>query len=1495
MPFLRKITGGGNNTHSRSTSSSSLKTWSQESPNSISNKHTSWLPPVTSKKRGPGDHRPLNSSNRSSCGYPDGGSIFGRSSTDYDEQVGGGSEESEDTSPYLWAAGASTALWSEEDASKNRKLSDGSSNSLSFDKLILSWDPTDPEEWTPQRVTSWLKFHDFPESWVNLFRKYQLSGQRFIRLLAYDNFFLYEKYLPQNKNASYSRFQYLLKRTMKKNVINNHIRQKSADKSKDARSSSEYMKSKYKTNKSQEEISSSRSASESALSPSGSGPTIKSTDDSGKTIYLDKDDKNGCNGSNNSNGASATSPSRAHQKTKSTGALYRRSFISIRGGSSGNNNPSPSSKPPSSIRLNIPTAAHSAADFNGDSAKSPSPSSPSYPGIFKRHQKSSSSESSLLNTLFGSAYNNATAEEPPDKSSHLQVHNLSSESLPKSKIHFHETNSSSPLKQSPVVSEEKNSLWSKWKRKSQVSVSSNNSPQTSVPQSAKYPSTDSPISIRADGSSTARTSIITSEQPSIPPPSSGTKTRPKEQPRQLKSQEHDKKNDNFSPSSYLLDKKYYPLRSKESMNDTYILITKDNRSFMPLNLSMISSLEDFKDSVTLLLGIDHKDITIHMTDFGCEIGSSLPDDMLDTLRSSLFLNTAGKLFIKDQSKKTERGSAATEIHGLERPATVKPKNSMKSVGSSFTTSTDDISIVTSSSEVSVHDGQNLEPARRYPRTPNAYYETAFSNGDASTSAYDTKNSNNEEINYFNLKSRQAMINAPSKPKKRTSSSSSTSSFNKLPNGSDKDRKGTFHILRKDLGNEIDFNKRRESPYVQPELAPKREAPKPPTGGSPQSSLSTSSQVSGSHLRKDGSKLPHGKNVRLPLSPVSTPLEETSPSESLVNSYTPGSSHVLVPQPYKGVSESPRRTKSEEDQFASSMHPSFIARQRMARSDSIASNVSTSHRSASPLLKRGSTKRVVSSASAADVFEENEVTFAGAPELSESDDSSDESSSSDTIIWSNGKQQNSDNSQKTAVNSQNSLAKETKSRSSEAIDSLPNNGLERKMTLRPSAEVVYQNLEKFFPRANLDKPVLEGVTPPTSPRSDDNYHPPANFETLKTKPTNNVLEGQNIHTNPNSNAEQPPKPKDSKFPKRARTIRAIAHEASEKRKQSMKLKRKNTKMWGTRTVEVTDKRLVSINKAKNSKGEYKEFAWIKGEMIGKGSFGAVFLCLNVTTGEMMAVKQVEVPKYGSQNEAIMSTVEALRAEVSTLKDLDHLNIVQYLGFEVKDSIYSLFLEYVAGGSVGSLIRMYGKFEEKLIKHLTIQVLKGLSYLHSRGILHRDMKADNLLLDQDGVCKISDFGISRKSKDIYSNSEMTMRGTVFWMAPEMVDTKQGYSAKVDIWSLGCVVLEMFAGKRPWSNLEVVAAMFKIGKSKSAPPIPDDTLPLIPQNGRDFLDQCFRIDPEKRPTADKLLSHPFLKGGSRYDFKSTKLAEFVKSNDKLNSTKLRIGSHEKIQLKT
>ena len=127
-----------------------------------------------------------------------------------------------------------------------------------------------------------------------------------------------------------------------------------------------------------------------------------------------------------------------------------------------------------------------------------------------------------------------------------------------------------------------------------------------------------------------------------------------------------------------------------------------------------------------------------------------------------------------------------------------------------------------------------------------------------------------------------------------------------------------------------------------------------------------------------------------------------------------------------------------------------------------------------------------------------------------------------------------------------------------------------------------------------------------------------------------------------------------------------------------------------------------------------FKWVKGELIGKGTYGSVFLGLNATTGEMVAVKQVEISRDDDRSKQMM---DALNAEIETLKDLDHSSIVQYLGYERTDTTLSIFLEYVPGGSVGRCLKKHGRFEECVIRSLIRQTLDGLAYLHVRGILHR----------------------------------------------------------------------------------------------------------------------------------------------------------------------------------
>lgn len=160
----------------------------------------------------------------------------------------------------------------------------------------------------------------------------------------------------------------------------------------------------------------------------------------------------------------------------------------------------------------------------------------------------------------------------------------------------------------------------------------------------------------------------------------------------------------------------------------------------------------------------------------------------------------------------------------------------------------------------------------------------------------------------------------------------------------------------------------------------------------------------------------------------------------------------------------------------------------------------------------------------------------------------------------------------------------------------------------------------------------------------------------------------------------------------------------------------------------------------------QIKWIKGALIGSGSFGQVFLAMNAINGTLMAVKQVEIPTDDSSNEARKrSMVDALEREIEFLKGLQHPNIVEYFDSSSDAQHLNIFLEYVPGGSVAALLRNYGAFEEPLVKTFCKQILQGLNYLHERDIVHRDIKGANILVDNKGSIKISDFGISKRAED------------------------------------------------------------------------------------------------------------------------------------------------------
>lgn len=422
--------------------------------------------------------------------------------------------------------------------------------------------------------------------------------------------------------------------------------------------------------------------------------------------------------------------------------------------------------------------------------------------------------------------------------------------------------------------------------------------------------------------------------------------------------------------------------------------------------------------------------------------------------------------------------------------------------------------------------------------------------------------------------------------------------------------------------------------------------------------------------------------------------------------------------------------------------------------------------------------------------------------------------------------------------------------------------------RPAPEALVERLDEFFPEVDLDQPsLLVDGNEAAGKRGDDGHDAyegsgldagdehanneaggladkkPMNLTSVaqknirksgglgRTKSIRDVVKG----------AYKTPPSKPNSINPRLSTV-----------KNDNMLRRRSTKMFGAKIEQIKPprgSRLIHLETIPQDTitqdsidvpQRQRTFKWVKGELIGKGSFGKVYLGMNTTTGEILAVKQVEVnPKTaGSDKDKIKEMVKSLDSEIDTMQHLDHGNIVQYLGCERKEYSISIFLEYISGGSIGSCLRKHGKFEESVVASCTRQTLCGLKYLHDQGVLHRDLKADNILLDMDGTCKISDFGISKKSDNIYGNdASNSMQGSVFWMAPEVVRSQgSGYSAKVDIWSLGCVVLEMFSGKRPWYKEEVIGAIYKLGTVNEAPPIPDaDT---IDPAALSFMYDCFNV---------------------------------------------------------
>ncbi|KAM4697907.1 mitogen-activated protein kinase kinase kinase 19 [Rhinophrynus dorsalis] len=265
-------------------------------------------------------------------------------------------------------------------------------------------------------------------------------------------------------------------------------------------------------------------------------------------------------------------------------------------------------------------------------------------------------------------------------------------------------------------------------------------------------------------------------------------------------------------------------------------------------------------------------------------------------------------------------------------------------------------------------------------------------------------------------------------------------------------------------------------------------------------------------------------------------------------------------------------------------------------------------------------------------------------------------------------------------------------------------------------------------------------------------------------------------------------------------------------------------------------------------------WTKGEVLGKGAYGTVY-CGLTSQGELIAAKQVVLD--ASDPSTAEKEYRKLQEEVDLLKALEHENIVGYLGTCRQDNLVTIFMEFVPGGSISSILKRFGPLQEIVFIKYTKQILQGIAYLHNNRVIHRDIKGNNVMLMPNGVIKLIDFGCAKRLTCFNKSGTQyeilkSMHGTPYWMAPEVI-TESGHGKKSDIWSLGCTVFEMATGKPPLAHMHKMAAMFYIGAQRGLmPTLPDH----FSKNARDFVNLCLTRDQHERPSAEQLLHHPFIK---------------------------------------
>ena len=262
-------------------------------------------------------------------------------------------------------------------------------------------------------------------------------------------------------------------------------------------------------------------------------------------------------------------------------------------------------------------------------------------------------------------------------------------------------------------------------------------------------------------------------------------------------------------------------------------------------------------------------------------------------------------------------------------------------------------------------------------------------------------------------------------------------------------------------------------------------------------------------------------------------------------------------------------------------------------------------------------------------------------------------------------------------------------------------------------------------------------------------------------------------------------------------------------------------------------------------------WKLGQRIGTGSFGEVFQCMS-GKGKLYAAKRLNIVSQVHTREEI----EELCEEIEFMKNFSHEYIVGYIGTWVdeKMGLVYIFQDWMSGGSVAHLLKLYGPFKCDAVKSYTRQMLKGLVYLHQNGIIHRDIKGGNVLVDEHGTVKLADFGASTRTTSFGETQvTSTIKGTPYFMAPEVLMHSK-YGRKGDIWAVGCTMIQMLTGEPPWKDRNIQSLvqlhMLLMQWNQGPPPYDCEVTPEC----KECLELCFIKSESERPKASQLLECKF-----------------------------------------